>query len=202
MIISEFAQGTPEWLKERAGIPTSSSFDMIITTTGKPSKQREKYLYSLAAERITGVKLDHYQSKAMQSGIEAEAQARAMYEILTGNEVKEVGVCFPDKRKLYGCSPDGLILDSGSLEIKCPLAHTHVGYLLNRRVPTAYQAQIQGQLLVTGRRWVDFFSFYPDLEPLLIKVERDEVFIKALQVELEIFTKELDEITKKLGGKK
>ncbi len=200
MIISEFAQGSENWLKDRAGIPTSSSFDMIITTTGKPSKQRENYLYTLVAERITGVKMDHYQSAAMEKGLESEAEARAMYEILTGNEVKEVGICFPNKKRLYGSSPDGLILDSGCLEIKCPMAHTHVGYLLNKRVPTAYMAQIQGQLLVTGRKYVHFFSYFPGLEPLLLEVKPDERFIEILGCELMLFCDDLDRITKKLGG--
>ncbi len=200
MIVSKNPQGTPKWKQERAGIPTSSSFDMIITPQGKPSKQREKYLYALAAERITGVKAEHFQSAAMQNGIEREAEARAMYELITGNEVKEVGVCFPDEKKLYGSSPDGLVEPSGGLEIKCPLPHTHIGYLLAKKLPTAYYVQIQGQLLVTGRLWVDFFSYYPGLEPLLIKILPDFKFIDALKVELEVFVKELDEITEKLQG--
>lgn len=200
MIISKTPQGTPEWRQERAGIPTSSSFDMIVTTQGKPSKQRQKYLYVLAAERITGAKEEHYQSVAMQSGIALEAEARAMYELITGNEVKEVGVCFPDERKLCGSSPDGLVDPNGALEIKCPLSHTHVDYLIKGTLPTDYFAQVQGQLFVTGRKYVDFFSYYPGLNPLLIRVEPDTVFIKALQIELEIFCRELDEITKKLRG--
>jgi len=182
MIIAEgIVQGTPEWRTARAGIPTSSSFDMIITTAGKPSKQRQKYLYALAAERITGAKENHYQNGIMQRGIELESEARAMYELITGNEVKQVGVCFPE-------------------EIKCPLSYTHVGYLLDGALPVDYFAQTQGQLLVTSRKYVDFFSYYPGLKPLLIKVKPDKAFLKALAIELEIFVKELDEITEKLRG--
>lgn len=200
MIISKHPQGSPEWLQERAGIPTSSSFDMIVTTQGKPSKQREKYLYTLVAERIAGVKMDHYQSAAMARGIELETEARAMYELITGNEVQEVGACFPDKRKLWASSPDGLIGSDGVLEIKCPLAHTHVGYLLNKSLPTPYFVQVQGEILVTGRKYADFVSEYPGLPQLCIRVEPDKGFHKALQVELEIFCKELDELEKQLRG--
>ncbi len=198
MIISEHKQGSEAWLQERAGIPTSSSFDMIVTSQGKPSKQRQKYLYCLAAERLTGVKQDHYQSVAMEDGIEREASARAMYELITGNNVREVGVCFPDERKLYGASPDGLIGKDGVLEIKSPLAHTHIGYLLDKRLPVAYTAQVQGQILVTDRKYVDFVSDFPGLPQLCVRIEPDKVFLKALKTELEIFVSELDDVTEKL----
>jgi len=198
MITENIIQGTPEWRKARAGIPTSSSFDMIITTAGMPSKQKQKYLYALAAERITGAKEEHYQNEAMQRGIQMEEEARNMYELITGNTVDLVGICYPDAKKSYGSSPDGLVGDDGLLEIKCPLSYTHVGYLMEGVLPTDYIQQTQGQLLVTGRKWVDFFSYYPGLKPLLIKVKPDEKFLKALRIELEVFVSELNEITEKL----
>jgi putative phage-type endonuclease len=198
MIVVDVIQGSPEWNTARLGIPTASGFDRIVTTKGEPSKQALKYMYQLAAERITGVKEETYQNAAMQRGTEMEAEARAMYELMTGNEVDIVGVCYPDENKLYGCSPDGLISKDKSLEIKCPGSAVHVGYLLDGGLPTEYFQQVQGQLLVTGRKWVDFFSFYPGIKPLLIRVERDEKFIKALMVELEVFCKELDKTTERI----
>lgn len=198
MIIENVVQGTEEWKKERAGIPTASSFDKIITTKGEPSKQRTKYMYQLVAERITGVKEENYQNGVMQRGIQMEEEARRMYELMTGNTVMQVGVCYPDEKKPYGCSPDGLIGDDGAIEIKCPTSAVHVGYLLEGVLPTDYFQQVQGQLLITGRKWVDFFSFYPGLKPLLIKVKPDKKFIEALKTELESFCGELAEITERI----
>ena len=198
MITADVVQGSKEWRDARGGIPTASAFDMIITSKGEPSKQRQKYMYSLAAERITGVKEEIYQNSNMQRGIEMEAEARAMYELITGFEVLQVGVCYPNEKKLYGCSPDGLVGKDGALEIKCPTAPVHVGYLLANVLPVDYFQQTQGQLLVTGCKWVDFFSYYPGLKPLIIRIKPDEKFIKALQIELEIFCKELDDIVEKL----
>lgn len=198
MIIVDVVQGTPEWKAARLGVPTASGFDKIITTKGEPSKQAQKYMYQLAAERITGIAEEGYQNGAMQRGSEMEAEARAMYELITGNEVKTDGVCFFDEGKLYGCSPDGLIGDDGLVEIKCPTSAVHVAYLLNGGLPTEYFQQVQGQLLVTGRKYVDFFSFYPGISPLLVRVERNAEFIKALDTELKAFCKELDKITKKI----
>lgn len=200
MIKADVVQGTPEWEKARLGIPTASNFDKIVTIKGEPSKQREKYMYQLAAERITGFKESGYQNGAMLRGMEIEAQARAMYEFMTDNEVEQVGFCYYDSKKDCGCSPDGLVRAPGMLEIKCPTSAVHVGYLLAQGLPTAYFQQTQGQLFVTGREWVDFFSFYPSLKPLLIRVKPDKLFINKLRVELEVFCHELDQITEKIKG--
>ena len=56
--------------------------------------------------------------------------------------------------------------------------------------------------MITGfERW-DFFSYCPGLVPLHIIVERDEIYIKKLQAELNVFCAELESIVEKLGGKK
>jgi len=41
-------------------------------------------------------------------------------------------------------------------------------------------------------------SYYPGLKPLIIRVERDEKFLKVLKVELELFVRELTEVIKKI----
>lgn len=200
IIAKDITQNTPEWDAVRTGIPTASGFDKLVTTTGDPSKQRLKYVYTLAAEKVTGYKEETYYNAVMKRGIMMEEEARAMYELITGQEVATVGFCYHDKDKLFGCSPDGLVGKDGALEVKCPLSHTHVRYLLAGKIPTDYIQQIQGQLFVTGRKWVDFFSHYPGIKPLLIRVKRDEKFISKLSTELSIFCKELTEVTEKLRG--
>ena len=198
MITDTAIQGTKEWRDARGGIPTASAFDMLITTKGEPSKQRQKYMYALAVERITGAKEEGYQNGAMQRGIEMEAEARKMYDLMTDSTVEIVGVCYQDEKKLWGCSPDGLVGDDGLLEIKCPTAPVHVEYILEGKLPTAYVQQTQGQLFITGRKWLDFMSYYPGIKPLIIRVVPDVKFITALRVELELFCRELDEITERI----
>jgi putative phage-type endonuclease len=198
MIILTDAQGTPEWMAARIGKPTASNFDKIVTMDGKPSKQRQKYMYQLAAERLTGQKEESFQSAAMQRGIEMEEEARSIYEILTGNTVEQVGLCHRDEKCLYGASPDGLVGEDGLVEIKCPTSAVHVSYLLNGELPSDYFHQVQGQLFITGRKWVDFFSYYPGIAPLIVRVEPDAKFAAALEKELNAFCEELDTITEKL----
>ena len=196
MKIIDCEQNSKEWHTARCGIPTASNFDKIITTKGEPSKQRIKYLYQLAGEAITGIAEETYQNGAMQRGIEMEDEARQLYTLITGNEVKQVGFCLTDEG--YGASPDGIIGDDECLEIKCPTVAVHVGYLLGNALPTDYFQQVQGQLLVTNRKWANFMSYYPGLKPLIIRVERDDKFLKILKVELELFVRELTEVIKKI----
>ena len=120
-----------------------------------------------------------------------EAEAREMYEFITGQTVVQVGFCLSNG---CGASPDGLVGDNGILEIKCPLIYTHVSYLLENKVPTDYFQQVQGQLAVTGRQWCDFMSYYPGLKPLIIRATRDEAFISALNRELSAFNDDLQAV--------
>lgn len=200
MKVTNCIQGTEEWYAARCGIPTSSNFDKIVTTAGLPSKQRNKYLWRLAGEKVTGISEDGYKNAVMERGSILEAEARETYEFITGKTVTQVGFCLVGGEYRYGASPDGLVDDDGQLEIKCPIISTHVSYLLGGTMPIDYFQQVQGQLLVTGRKWCDFFSYYPGLNPLIIRIKRDEIFLGALGFELKLFVKELEIITNKIRG--
>lgn len=201
MIIETFAQGSPEWFSARAGIPTASNFDKIVTSTGAPSKSAQTYMYQLAGESLAGVKTETFKNAAMERGSEMEAEARQMLEIIYG-KILQVGLCYYDDKKEFACSPDGLgdgiSSQLGGYEIKCPLIHTHVKYLLEKRLPVEYVQQVQGSMLVTGLdQWI-FCSYYPGLKPLILTIDRDAKFISLLKVELFNFLHRLDEITTEL----
>jgi len=198
MKIIDCVQGTEEWHKVRLGMPTASNFDKLITTKGLPSKSAKKYMYKVAGEFITGIPEETYQSAAMIRGNEIESEARSFYEMVKGTEVKEIGFVLGDPDYDYGCSPDGFVGDDGMIQIKCPIIATHVGYLLNNKLPTDYFQQVQGELFVTGRKWSDFISYYPGLKPLIVRVERDEKFISTLTIEVNLFCDELKEIIKQI----
>jgi len=198
MIISPYEQGTNEWMLARAGIPTASNFAKIITTKGDPSKQKQKYMLQLAGERLLHAKSESYQSKGMKRGIELEPDARLKYEIMTGNDVKEVGLCYYDDKQRIGASPDGLVSTNGEIEIKCPELDTFIQYKLSGGLYKDYFQQVQGQLYVTSREWCDLIAFYPGAKPIIERIERDELFIVMLEAELEKFCDDLDEIVANL----
>jgi hypothetical protein len=89
-------------------------------------------------------------------------------------------------------------METEGIEVKCPLIHTHVGYLLAGTLPTDYFQQVQGSMFVTGFSSWWFMSYYPAIPPLIIQVKRDDAFCAKLKVALDSFCNELDEITDKL----
>lgn len=198
MIVVNVEQGSPDWFQARCGIMTASNFEKIITTKGEPSKSRLKYLYQLAGEKITGKMVEGYQNEAMQRGKEMEAEARNLYELLHDVKIQQVCVCYRDEQKICAASPDGLVGEEGLVEIKCPLIHTHVSYLDEGTLPVDYFQQVQGQLYVTGRKWLDFVSYFPGLKPLIVRVERDQKFLLALEVQLGNAYQELNQIIERV----
>ena len=201
MLILDCEQLSEEWFAARAGNPGASSFDKIITTKGAPSKQAHLYMCELAAEAITGVKAEGYTNDAIQRGIELEPEAIEFYEFAKGVTVERVGLCYKDEDKKFHASPDGLIGEDGLIELKCPMSKTHVSYILDGKMPTAYFQQVQGQLLVTGRKWVDFMSYYTGLKPFIIRVEPNKEFHKALSAQLDQFAYALAATIRELKGK-
>lgn len=197
MITLDMEQGSLEWMQARAGKPSASNFDKLVTMKGELSKQAQKYMYQLAGETLAGCKEEGYTNANMQRGIELEQSAREYYELINEVSVEEVGFCMDEKSR-YGASPDGLVGEEGLLEIKCPTMAVHIEYLVNGKLPSTYFQQVQGQLLVTGRKWCDFMSYYPDIRPFIVRVERDEEFIKKLETALNEFCDELEKLVEKI----
>jgi hypothetical protein len=192
MIVLDMEQGTDEWLKARSAIPTASMFSSIITSTGKASTSAKAYMNQLLAEYVAGGPVDAWEgNKYTEIGTEREPESRALYSLLTDNEVNEVGFCFKDQTRLVGCSPDGLVGDSGLVEFKNPKASTLIGYKLAKKLPSGYVPQVQGQMWVTGREWCDFMTYHPNIGHFMIHVDRDEKFITTMSGLINKFIEEM-----------
>ena len=198
IIITDIEQGSPEWFAACCGNVGASNIDKIVTTKGERSKQREDYMMTLCAERITGQREAGFASQAMLNGIEREAEARTLFEMANDCEVQQVGLIYKDDRKLCHCSPDGLIGDNEGFEVKNPLSKTHIKYLLGNVLPTEYFCQVQFSMYVSERDAWHFMSHYPGLKPFMVCVFRDEKWIEKCEKELNSFNEELDEMVKKL----
>ncbi|MEN6623986.1 MAG: lambda exonuclease family protein [Smithella sp.] len=197
-IIIDCEQRSEDWFKAICGNVGASSIDKIITSKGEPSKSRSDYMMTLAAERITGKQEVGYLTQAMINGIEREAEARSLFEMAHGVEIKQVGLVYKDDRKLCHCSPDGLIDDNAGIEIKNPISKTHVKYLLDGKLPTEYFCQVQFSLYISEREIWWFMSHYPGLKPLIVEVYRDEKWIAKMEPELNAFNEQLDEMVRQL----
>ena len=187
-------QGTPEWFAARLGLATGSKFSDVLA--GGKGLTRKAYAVQLALEIVTGKQAETFTNQAMQDGTEREPIARALYEAHTGNFVDEVGFCRHDSIDC-GVSPDGLIDEDGGLEIKCPKASTHAGYLAIPAEPSTYTAQIQGCMWITGRAWWDFVSYHPDFpenaQLIVRRIKRDSDYIVKLEQAVKAFRNEVME---------
>lgn len=195
--VYELEQGSDLWKECRLGVCTASNFASVLAK-GK-GLTRRSYLLKLAGERITGVLAESYSNPHMERGIEQEAAARTLYVDATFNDV--IGCGFMRDQNI-GYSPDGLINHDGLLEVKSKLAHLQAEVLLSDEVPSEHVAQIQGGLLVSGRKWLDFVSYCPGMPLFIKRVERDEKYIAILKEELAKFEAELCEIVQKIQGMK
>lgn len=200
MIVHNVKQGTDAWIALRAGIPTTSCFDRIVTAGGKKgipssSSQADSYMHHLLAERILGQAIDGFKSQWMERGSELEVRAVAAYELENECDTEKIGFVTTDDG-LIGCSPDRFIVGQsrGQVEAKAPAPHTHVSYMLSATgAETEYKVQLQGQLWVCERDWVDIVSYHPDMPLALFRVNRDEEFIKELTVRVRAFSGKLEE---------
>ena len=202
MIHHEFVQGTPEWFAIRAGKPTASCFDKLITSTGEPSKSMPGYAITLAGELFAGKPLDAWEGNVYtERGKLLEDEARSMYAFLNEVEPQQAGF-ITDDTGAYGCSPDSLIGEDGMLEIKCLKAENHIKAILyfkkNQKLQPDYVQQTQGQLLVTGRKWNDLFFYHPDLPRLCIRQTLNAEIAEALKMQIEAVIKERDKILAEL----
>jgi len=198
MIKIDCEQNGETWSSLRLGIPTSSSFEKIITTKGKISASRQKYLYKLAGEKISGEKTEGYYGNSMAKGHERENESRELYSFINGVEVEQVGFCFYDENKTFGCSPDGLVCEDGGFETKNAESHVQAERIDKGWSKADHYQQVQGSLLVTGRKWWDLVSYSRGFKPIVIRFERDESFIKILHAEINIFIEDLNKLVEKL----
>ena len=187
MIHHAIEQRSQEWFLMRLGKPTASEFHKIVTPKGELSKQASGYMCSLLAELMLGKPLDTPQTEYMLRGTELEDGAIAAYEMVTGCETDRGGFVTTDDG-MIGCSPDRLCGKDGILEMKVPAPNTHVSYLLSSEdFRQEKRCQIQGELYVCEREWVDLVSYHPEMPPVIVRCKRDDAYIKTLSTALSEF---------------
>lgn len=180
IIITDVEQGTQQWLRMRAGVVSSSEFRRVITPKGEPSSD-SNYVEEKAIERITKRPYSTFENYEMRRGRELEPDARRDYEFIHGVEVRQVTFIYLDESRKVGASTDGLVDPNGVYETKAPNGIKHVEYLKKQSMPTEHIPQVQGEIYVAEREWCDFMHYHPGLEPLIVRVYRDDEYIAKLQ---------------------
>lgn len=156
------------------------------------SDTAKRYAADLAIERISNQPHgEPPKAWVLERGHEMEARARMLYEARTGAFITESGICISDDG-LFGYSSDGLADDDGLIEIKAPIDSIKIMDMWRTGDTSEYDHQIQGGLWLTGRKWLDFIMFVPDLascgKDLYVKrIYRDEAFIDKMVAQLADF---------------
>lgn len=198
-------QRTDEWLTERCGKVTASAIYKVMarTKTGYGA-DRANYHAQLVAERLTGCPAENFTNAAMQWGIDTEEQARAMYSLEVGEPVLETGFHPHPEIALSGASPDGLVGDTGLVEIKCPNTATHIATLTGAGIDRKYLLQMQWQMACTGREWCDFASFDPrlptEMQLHVRRVERNSELLAEIEGEVTKFLAEVAATVEQLSN--
>lgn len=204
MEILKCAQGSPEWIDARLGKATGSNAKRIMTpATMTLSAQAKDYACELVGdELICGPDPWRWEGETadMARGSFTEAEARNWYQLERDIDVECVGLCIHDNGR-WATSPDGLVGEDGGLEIKCPARKTHIRWILDGRVPVEHLPQVHHSLIVTGRKWWDWMSYYVGLPPLLVRVEPNE-YTKTYLGFLQKFDELRDSIMQKVMEKR
>lgn len=183
------SQRDEQWFRARAGRFTGSRFsDLMAVTKSGPSASRRNLLATLAVERLTGQCVETFTNAAMERGTNLEEEARQAYEVRAGLLCVEVDFVVHPVWDFIGVSPDGLVGAEGLVELKCPASMAkHLDALRTGAHAQEYAWQLQGQLWVCGRQWVDAVSYDPrfpaELRLAIKRVARDDVAIKRLETE-------------------
>jgi hypothetical protein len=208
-------QRTDEWRAARAGKLTASRFtDALAFSGGEPgdvyksgpkkglpkpkvsTDTRNRYLREIVFERLAATPKHEVGGRATQWGTDVEAYAKEAVELETGLIIMPGQFVTHPRYDFIGASPDGLIAVDGGYESKCPMDEAvHIKTLLDG-MPADHVAQVQGGMMVTGRKWWLFASYDPRMSERFRlytqRIERDDEYINGtllpglLQFEAEV----------------
>jgi putative phage-type endonuclease len=171
-------QRTNEWLELRKTKVGASDAPIIMKTS--PWKTP----YQLWREKL-GIADEPVSTYAMDRGNELEPIARRALEDKLGMPLQPK-VMLHIERSWMMASMDAISFDERVIaEIKCPGKNDHE-IALSGRVPEKYYPQLQHQMEVCGLDEAYYFSFHGD-EGVLLKIVRDEDYIRRLIIEEEKF---------------
>jgi hypothetical protein len=134
----------------------------------------------------------------MERGKALEPEARDYYQFLTNSKLQRVGFI---KNTNKGCSPDSLIGNNGMLEVKTEAPHLLIERLETDKLPDDHYAQLQGNLWVSEREWIDALIYFPGMPASLKRVFRSDEYIKNLAIAVDKFNDELDSLVERIKAR-
>lgn len=195
-------QGTPEWHAQRHGRITGSRVGAIL---GLSPWQKPADILREMVREYHGAESEFTGNPATDHGKMHEQRAMLCFMRETGLSIEKTG--FHPYGDRMGASPDGLTSDGGVLELKVPYGLRNGGEFKPLSEQPHYEAQVQMEMLATGRTHAWFAQYIapkgdplaPDYVPESISIERVEFDpqwidrnLPAISAFYELYLSELD----------
>ncbi|KAL9420749.1 hypothetical protein AB3S75_038344 [Citrus x aurantiifolia] len=162
---NDMLQRSDEWFALRRDKLTTSTFS---TALGFWKGKRRSELWHEKVFSLETQVIENSKRCAMEWGVLNEAAAIDRYKSITGHDVSSLGFAVHAEEQLdwLGASPDGLLgcfPGGGILEVKCPYNKGKPEIALPwSTVPFYYMPQVQGQMEILDREWVDLYCWTPN----------------------------------------
>jgi len=166
-----------QWFENRKGKITASRFNDVLN--GTPAG------WSRLLGELDGSVKGFGGNAATGWGTDHEQEAIDLFSFEESINVNPTGFWIMDDFPFIGGTPDGLIGADTTVQVKCPFnPEVHLKTVREQRIPSKYLAQVQGELMVTGRKFVWFISYDPraKLADRLVKIliPRNQNYIDVL----------------------
>lgn len=158
-------QRSDEWFALRKDKLTSSTFGTALGLW-KGNRRYELWNEKVYAPNVQVTEAS--KNGAMEWGVLKEAAAIERYKSITGRDVSSLGFAIHSEERYdwIGASPDGLLgcfPGGGILEVKCPFNKGKPETMLPwSTMPFYYMPQVQGQMEIMDRDWVDLYCWTPN----------------------------------------
>lgn len=179
---SDLSQRSEEWFALRRDKLTTSTFSTVLGFW--KGKRRSELWHEKVFSSEPAVILPS-QRCAMDWGVLNETEAIDRYKSITGRTVGSYGFAVHSKEQFswLGASPDGIldhIPDGGILEVKCPYNKGKPETALPwSTMPFYYMPQVQGQMEIMDRDWVDLYCWTPN-GSTIFRVNRDHGYFESM----------------------
>jgi len=198
-LINDCKQGEDAWHDHRLGSVGGSSASAMVA--GGAGKTRTSLMYKLAAEKATKQPTFFKPNDYMIEGTRREEESRNYLAFSEDLEIHQCALIKNDKHPGAHYSPDGFNIEKKCIvELKNPAGHTQVELIQKQKIGKAYIDQMQFGLMISEFDYCIFLSYVPGIKPFIKRIDRDDKYIADLQIKLELFQTELDEILTKIRG--
>lgn len=152
-------QRSDDWEIARKGRVTASAIGKCMA--GKNTKGRYEYMMQLIMD-LEGIADFRDSAPWFEAGRKYEAHARGWYNWERQTTVQEVGFILHPEWNWFGASPDGLVGIEGMVEFKYRKTLQSFEEANTKPIPRSYEYQMQAQMSVCGRQWIDYCNYWRD----------------------------------------